>query len=187
MNSSRNCFGHWFSALALVALSGCASVAMEPKVDFPEEAGMNQSNRLGLPETKDWEKEKARQRSLYEQAFNSQSKARPGAIYQKAGFRSIYEDIRAKYVGDMVIVELAENTIARQSKSTSVSRDDSASISLPNVGSINGIEGTASSSKDFNGDGSTSASNLLSGIISTRVIEVLPNGYLRVAGEKQLG
>ena len=39
----------------------------------------------------------------------------------------------------------------------------------------------------FSGGGGTSSANTFSGTITTSVIEVLPNGHLVVAGEKQIG
>jgi flagellar L-ring protein precursor FlgH len=40
---------------------------------------------------------------------------------------------------------------------------------------------------DFSGKGGTTAANTFTGSITTTVIEVLPNGNLVVAGEKQIG
>ena len=42
-------------------------------------------------------------------------------------------------------------------------------------------------SNKFQGGGGTSSANTFSGTITTSVIEVLPNGHLVVAGEKQIG
>ncbi len=172
------------SALSFV---GCAG--LEPRVDFPPGVGLSQTqtNVLGVQPDKDWQAEKDRQAQLYQQVATFGSDKRPGAIYSNTGFRSIYEDNKAKYVGDIVIVDLLENTNAIQAKSTSASRDDSVSVTAPSVGPFNGLNGSASGNKNFSGDGRTAASNLLTGTVTTRVIEVLPNGYLRVAGEKQLG
>lgn len=177
------------AALMVFAFSSIGCAGLEPRVDFPPGAGLSQTqtNALGVQPDKDWQSEKERQSQLYQQVATFGSDKRPGAVYSNAGFRSIYEDNKAKYVGDIVIVDLFENTNAIQAKSTSASRDDSVSVTVPSVGSINGLNGAASGSKNFSGDGRTAASNLLTGTVTTRVIEVLPNGYLRVAGEKQLG
>jgi flagellar L-ring protein precursor FlgH len=45
----------------------------------------------------------------------------------------------------------------------------------------------ATSNNSFAGKGSTENSNDFSGTITATVIEVLPNGHLLVAGEKQVG
>jgi flagellar L-ring protein FlgH len=176
-----------FLMVCALGIIGCAG--LEPQVDFPPGVGLSQTqtNLLGVQPDKDWQAEKDRQAQLYQQVATFGSDKRPGSIYSNAGFRSIYEDNKAKYVGDIVIVDLLENTNAIQAKSTSASRDDSVSVTVPSVGPFNGVNGGASGNKNFSGDGRTAASNLLTGTVTTRVIEVLPNGYLRVAGEKQLG
>ncbi len=45
----------------------------------------------------------------------------------------------------------------------------------------------ASSSNAFSGKGGTESTNTFTGTITTTVVEVLPNGHLVVAGEKQIG
>ncbi|WP_370264040.1 flagellar basal body L-ring protein FlgH [Limnobacter sp.] len=175
--------------LALVcslAVTGCASI-LDPKVDFPAEAGVTEINSMGRVGSKDWEQEKVRQQTLFQSMVSTRVAPKTGSIYSQTGFRSIYEDNKAKYVGDVVVIDVLESTSALQAKSTAASRDDALSISVPSIGGMNGVNGTASSSKEFSGDGRTSATNVLSSTITTRVIEVLPNGYLRVAGEKQIG
>ena len=46
--------------------------------------------------------------------------------------------------------------------------------------------GTASAN-DFSGEGATASANTFSGSITATVVEVLPNGHLLLAGEKQIG
>ncbi|HEX4916386.1 MAG TPA: flagellar basal body L-ring protein FlgH [Limnobacter sp.] len=174
---------------ALLTLAGCASM-LDPKVDFPNEAGVTEINELGRMGSKDWAQEKARQQALFRDMASARVQPKTGSIYSQSGFRSIYEDNKAKYVGDVVVIDVLESTSALQAKSTAASRDDAVSINVPGIGGVNGLNGlngNASSSKEFSGDGRTSATNVLSSTITTRVIEVLPNGYLRVAGEKQIG
>ena len=43
------------------------------------------------------------------------------------------------------------------------------------------------SANDFSGEGATASANPFSGSITATVVEVLPNGHLMVAGEKQIG
>ncbi len=52
---------------------------------------------------------------------------------------------------------------------------------------INALNAAASSSNSFDGKGATSSSNLFTGTITVTVVEVLVNGNLRIAGEKQIG
>jgi flagellar L-ring protein precursor FlgH len=127
--------------------------------------------------------------------MTSQSRQQPatvGSLFSAGAFRSPYADVRAQLVGDIITVEIIERINARQSNATNVNRSDSASISTPKIGitgsiGIPELSGSASGKKDFKSGGSTTADNLMSGTITTTVIEVLPNGNLRIAGEKQIG
>ncbi|MFN7835958.1 MAG: flagellar basal body L-ring protein FlgH [Burkholderiaceae bacterium] len=117
-----------------------------------------------------------------------------GGIYQVATYRPMFEDRRARMVGDTITIVINEKVSASQNNGTSASRSDSASIGVPLIQSLfgpgndlNAINGTASSSKKFDGKGQSTANNLMSGTLTATVLEVLPNGNLRVAGEKQLG
>ena len=115
-----------------------------------------------------------------------------GSIFSSTQFRSPYADVRAQLVGDIITVEITERTNAKQTNATNVNRSDSASISTPSIGitdsfGLPSISGSASGKKDFKSGGSTTADNVMVGTITTTVVEVLPNGNLRVAGEKQIG
>jgi len=120
-----------------------------------------------------------------------------GAIFQASRNSSLFEDVRARRVGDVVTVVLSERTNATQSASASTSKDNSINIENPTLfgrlfsfraGNLSDtprtLENTLSSNKQFNGEGGSEQSNQLSGDITALVIEELPNGYLRIRGEK---
>jgi flagellar L-ring protein precursor FlgH len=127
-----------------------------------------------------------------------------GSIYQ-AGYEMIwFEDIVARRVGDLLTVSLVENTQANKSATTSTAKSTEMSMANPTLfGSTpqfntpgilplannnnNTLEFGLSSSGDFSGDGSSTQSNALSGNITVTVVEVLPNRYLYVRGEKRIG
>ncbi len=120
-----------------------------------------------------------------------------GAIFQASRNGSLFEDVRARRVGDVVTVMLSERTNATQSASANTSKDNSINVENPTLfgrlfgfraGGVSStplnLENSLSSSKSFNGEGGSEQSNQLTGDITALVIEELPNGYLRIRGEK---
>src|SRR5690554_2098374 len=57
----------------------------------------------------------------------------PGAIYQAGRGSSLFEDVRARRVGDVITVVLQESTNAAQSASTSTSKDSSVNLANPTL------------------------------------------------------
>ncbi|MCL2829768.1 MAG: flagellar basal body L-ring protein FlgH [Betaproteobacteria bacterium] len=114
-----------------------------------------------------------------------------GAIYQPSSARPLFEDRRARYVGDILTITITENTAANSASNTSASRTGGLDIT---AGPITGVPGKTfqgmnvqtQSSNTFEGKGATSANNVFNGNITVTVIEVLSNGNLLVSGEKQV-
>ena len=115
-----------------------------------------------------------------------------GAIFQAAAYRPLFEDYRACLAGDTLTVQIVEKISATQKSTSSVEKSGklAASVSaLPGVSPKAFARGTAtgSSSNTFDGKGETESSNDFSGTITVVVRQVLPNGHLLIAGEKQIG
>ncbi len=114
-----------------------------------------------------------------------------GAIYQVASSRPLFEDRRARFVGDTITVRITENARASKSASNKLERsgDQTASITamagLP-VKGLNGLNINGSSETNFDGKGQAANNATFSGSITVTVIDVLPNGNLLVSGEKQI-
>ena len=114
-----------------------------------------------------------------------------GSIYQAGVSRTLFEDRRARYVGDTMTIGIAENTTASTKSNTNASRASSITASVPTVAglpgkSLQGLDLSASSSNSLAGKGDAAANNVFTGSITVTVIEVLPNGNLLVSGEKQV-
>jgi flagellar L-ring protein precursor FlgH len=114
-----------------------------------------------------------------------------GSIYQPGVSRTLFEDRRARYVGDTMTILITETTSASTASSTSVNRSGSISAAVPTVQglpgkSLQGISLSANSAVTHAGEGDAAARNVFTGNISVTVIEVLPNGNLLVSGEKQV-
>lgn len=115
-----------------------------------------------------------------------------GGIFQAGAVRPLFEDRRARYVGDTLTINITENTSASSKANTKTERTGSVNASvgpvtgLP-VKSLQGLGITASDTNNFEGKGNAGANNVFTGAITVTVIEVLPNGNLIVSGEKQVG
>ncbi len=116
-----------------------------------------------------------------------------GAIYQSGfGYRPLFEDRRARNVGDTLTVNLIENTAADKKSNTTTNRSSDNNFSVGNVAGLPGksFQGAGlAATSDFkaNGDGASASKNVFTGTITVTVIEVFPNGNLLVSGEKQIG
>ena len=118
--------------------------------------------------------------------------AATGSLYSQASYRPMFEDRRARLVGDLVTIQIIENITASQKSSSTVDRSSDVSggiTALPFVGSTftDKTKLAAKSGNAFAGKGGTESANKFEGSITTTVIDVLPNGHLVVAGEKQIG
>ena len=117
--------------------------------------------------------------------------ANNGAIFNPIYSRSLFEDRRARYVGDTLTISIVENTSASTSSSSSANRTSSLSVGVPTITGLpgknfQGMSASAESENDFAGKGAAAAKNVFTGTITVTVIEVLENGNLLVSGEKQV-
>ncbi len=114
-----------------------------------------------------------------------------GAIYNNGADVRLFEDRKAGRVGDILTVRLQESTNASKNSATSTAKTTEVELANPVVSgtniTTNGIplfQGTLSGDSAFDGSGSSSQSNSLLGDITVTVVERLPNGNLRIRGEK---
>ena len=110
-----------------------------------------------------------------------------GAIYQAATYRPMFEDRRARHIGDMLTVNIIEKTSAVKAGASSGNKSGSVSFGAPGLaqGRLGATVAANAANKFADGD-NQSASNTFTGTIGVTVTEVLPNGNLIVAGEKQV-
>lgn len=115
-----------------------------------------------------------------------------GAIFQASRYRPLFEDRRARFVGDILTIAINEKTDAGKDASSKASKTGSASASVPNVVKmlffkpLQGQDVKADSSNKYEDKASVSSGNTFTGSITVTVVEVLPNGNLVVGGEKQV-
>jgi len=115
-----------------------------------------------------------------------------GSIYNVATSRPLFEDRRARLVGDTITINIAEKTAAAKKSDTKADRSHDTSLSIPTIAGLplktfQGATLAANSSTGFEGSGENTSSNNFTGTLTVTVIEVYPNGNLLVSGEKQIG
>lgn len=152
----------------LAALAGCANVQMVPDVDLAQPEPIAHA-----PEPPP------------RQPVN-------GAIYHSGSFRPLFEDHRARHVGDTVTVQIVEKVSATQTSTSTVDKNNALAGSITALPAVNpaGLAKAtigSTSSNSFAGKGTTANSNDFSGTVTAVVTRVLPNGHLVVAAEKQIG
>lgn len=160
--AAARAMGFAFAAMLVVLGAGCATYP-------PELPPLDDGSRLDLPA------QQARQGSR-------------GGVFAADTPWSLTSDSRAFRPGDLLTVLLQETTQASKSadsklgKSTGVSIAPSVLFGKTQAKTEVGID----ASRDFSGTASSTQRNTLQGAITVVVHEVLPNGLLRVTGEKSL-
>jgi flagellar L-ring protein precursor FlgH len=114
-----------------------------------------------------------------------------GAIFQAASSRPLFEDRRARHVGDALTIVINEKTSAGKTGNDTGSKTGSSSFSVGKLLGLNtavtgrmGVD-TKGANK-FEDKEASNSSNTFTGTLAVTVSEVLPNGYLAVSGEKQV-
>jgi flagellar L-ring protein FlgH len=111
--------------------------------------------------------------------------AQATSLYNEATFRPLTADNKAFRVGDILTVQVFENSSASTSSDTGTRRKNNVSASLTRPSGTVSTAGLGVNG-DFDGGGQTQRANRVLITLSVSVREVLPNGDLRIAGEQML-
>ncbi len=151
--------------VAAMLVSGCATHGVRPMVESQSPARLS---TLGTPP----------EPPHYE----------PGSLWSTQTAGSLFEDTRARRVGDLVMVRVVENATGTKNATTTTSRDSSLSTGLTSFFSapISGKNIDVGVTNDYKGSGATSRSGQLTALVAASVMEVLPNGNLVVAGARDI-
>ena len=119
----------------------------------------------------------------------------PGSLWTTSR-GSLFGDIKAGQVGDILTVAIYEKASASREATTNTGRSSSNSMGIDNFFGLETelaklhrsldptkLVGT-NYDNDFNGSGSTTRKEDLVATLTTRVVEVYPNGNLRIEGGK---
>lgn len=117
--------------------------------------------------------------------------AQSASLFSDSTFRPLFEDARARRVGDVLMVVISESNSASKTSSTDASRKSSMSAAVPLITGLpfkglQGLSASATSDYSFSGAGDAAMTNAFSGNLTVTVVEVLSNGNLVVSGEKQV-
>lgn len=109
---------------------------------------------------------------------------------------SMFEDTKANYVGDTVIVDIVENSSSQMDVNTEATRKTAMGIGVPTLnflGKTTNMGGRGTNnlvstdfSNTFEGAGKSDRSGQVTASIAARVIEVLPNGNLSIYGRRAM-
>jgi len=116
-----------------------------------------------------------------------------GAIYQQGMRVGLFEDTTAKYVGDVLTINLIENTISSATSNTNSSKDNKVELPGPTLAGqpvkkegVDILANEFNGEREFSGQGTSAMNSSFNGKISVTVAEVLPNRNLIVRGEKMM-
>jgi flagellar L-ring protein precursor FlgH len=156
----------------LSALAGCSNIARVPPVDLVLPSAAYPVPAAPVPA--------------------ADAPPPSGAIFQAASYRPLFENHRARIVGDILTITIDEKVSAVQKSTSSVDHAGSLSAgvtALPFLKSsaLTRASAAGTSTNTFEGKGTTENSNDFSGTITATVVQVLPNGHLIIAAEKQIG
>ena len=162
-------------ALACVVVFGCATS------QHPDMAVVSAPEETSLPPAM--------------QAAYPVNRASEGSLWND-GRGAIYEDTRANYTGDTVIVDIVENASSSMDVNTDTSRDTSMTIGTPNInllGKMTALGGSGTNtligtnfSNSVKGEAQSDRKGQVTASIAARVVEVLPNGNLSLFGRRAM-
>ena len=114
-----------------------------------------------------------------------------GAIYRTAAYRPLFEDKRARNVGDVITITVSETNNATSIASSSGNKSGSVAAAIPTmVGlplkTLQGTNIAGSTANKMATSDALSSTNTFISTISVTVIGVESNGLLQVSGEKQV-
>lgn len=165
----RRLYGPGLALLVAWLVSACSSLPQTVAVDFPDTLPGKSVVATAAP-----------------------AGTASGSLFQKASYRPAFEDARARMIGDNITIQIVEKVTASQVSKSTANRTTSGSTSVSAFPILSPMDlanltTNSESASDFSGKGGTESANTFYGTITATVVDVLPNGHLLVAGDKQIG
>ena len=172
-----------YRALQLVAVVGCAQATLA--------CARLQTSRHVLPY-------KQKQRDYRPDLYASPDAARtPGSLWSE-GSRNLFEDAKARRVGDIVTITVLESSSAQRDSTTDLHHRGNTQLGIGsfwtalldvvrnNPGFDPNALLSAMSVNDFSGGGTIARSGDVAAVLPVRIKETLPNGDFYLEGSKVL-
>ncbi len=171
MNTNPEIRSSWRCVLLAVLVAGLTGCAITPATSVHQPMSARPTHPTS-----------AENGGIFQATYSSQANR----------YTPLFEDRRARYVGDTIIVSLNERTNASKKSNSTADRNSNIALSAPIYTGLPfkpmmDMTMEASSENSFAGGGTSASNNVFTGTIAVTVIEVLPNGNLLVSGEKQIG
>jgi len=121
-----------------------------------------------------------------------------GSLWTDAGSTKLFGDMRASQIGDLVTVRISEKPTGELSAKTETARDSSIGAGIDDLlGYMKALQEknpnfdrknmfNADFKSDFIGEGKNNREGQLEAYVTARVIQVLPNGNLRIFGKQEI-
>ncbi len=123
----------------------------------------------------------------------------PGSLFSSPQAEYLFDDNRAKRVGDIVLVVVSETTNAKNKAETDLSRDGSNDFSVTNMsddtpfrmltkpifGDVKDAIKT-NTKTDHKGSGETKREATFTATVATRIVRMLPGRVMQVEGARQI-
>jgi len=129
-----------------------------------------------------------------------------GSLWAGGASTKLFGDLRAREVGDLVTIQISETPSAKLDANTKTSRDSSIEAGINDLlGYLKSIEADkgrkhggmtsrfdrtsmfkANFKPSFDGKGTSDRSGTVVASITARVVQVLPNGNLRISGKREV-
>lgn len=110
---------------------------------------------------------------------------------EDVAFGDLFSDPKARRAGDILTIKIDESSRASNSADTSTDRESSLSAGISDLfglhpTTLQNLSVSGELESEFEGKGSTSRSGSLDAFITVRVVEVLPNGNLKIVGSREI-
>ncbi len=167
-----------FILVMIAFLSGCAAFPLRTS-DVPE------IKRIHEPQFSDYR----------------QPETAEGSLWSEVRGVSLFPDMRARKIGDIVIVRIVEDPEAELNANTSASRSSTVNANLKFLGYMQALADknsrlaqvpgqddliNATLNSEFDGEGSSDRDGHVKAYVSAVIIRVLPNGNFYINGKRQI-